>query len=166
MNLLHKLGAILVQLIHGHTGRDRAQTIDQLTFDHLTQLFDVKCAITQGLSRAADAFIRRVDRDVEFHANIHTHPVFGDQCAIIAALHFQAQGLHVDRAHLMHQRDHKDTAVHDHFFPAGPCFHKADFARGALVETVQHHADENQSNQREAHDKNKELKFHFSSKCK
>ena len=142
LHLLHKVRAVFVQLVHRHLSRHGAQAVNELTFDHFAKLADIECPSTKSLGRASDAFIGWGHRDIEFHANVHPHAVFGDQRAIVAPLHLKAQGFHVYRADFMQQRDHEDAAVHDDFLAARAGAHEADFSGGAFVKPRQNEADE------------------------
>ncbi len=129
-----------MKTIHGHLSGHGTQTVDQLAFDHLTQLLDVKGAITQRLRGARDALFSRHHRDVEFDTHVDTHPVFGDKRGLTAALHLKAQSLHVDRADFVQQRYDDDAAIHNDLFATRAGFHQADLARGASIKAAKYKA--------------------------
>ena len=144
LNFLHEFRAVLVQLVHGHLRSHRTQTVHQLTFDHLAKLIDVEGPVAQCLGRAADAFDRGVDRDIEFHADIDAHPILGNQGRIRGALNLKPQGLHVDRADLVQQGHNDGAAVHDDLLAARAGLDEADLPRGPLVKPPKDQANQDE----------------------
>jgi hypothetical protein len=134
---LDVLPALLVQLLHRHLGGHRAQRVDELALDQLLELVGLHRARAQRLRGRRDRLGRGLDTHVELRHHVDPHPVLGDQRLVATARDLEPQRVHVDRDHVVDDRQHHRAAVHHHLLApeAGP--HERTLLRAAQVEPVE-----------------------------
>jgi hypothetical protein len=151
LHRLHELGALFLQIGQRHGRRDRAQRVDELGFDQLTQLLGVVGAIAEGLGGECDRLGVRLHADIELDADVDAHAILGDHGVDFLALHLEAQGLQVDPSKRLEHRQHQRAAVqHDLLSPeAGADI--GDVLGGPAVEPADDGADGDQADDPDDH---------------
>jgi hypothetical protein len=126
-----------VQLLHRHLGCRGAQSIDELAFDQLLELIGREGALAERLRCRGNGFGRGGDAHVELGDDIDAHAVLGDQRLVAAARHLQAQRVHVDRDHVVDDRQHEGAAVEHDLLSAHAGADEGALLRAAQVQPVQ-----------------------------
>ena len=134
---MHEIDALLVQFLHRHFRRHSAQGIDELAFHQFLELLRLHGAQAQRLGRRGDGILVGGDAHVELGDHIDPHAVLGDQCLIAAAADFEAQRVHVDGDHVVHDGQHEGAAAQHHLLAAEAGAHEGPFLGAAQVEPVQ-----------------------------
>ncbi len=150
LHLLDEIGALFVQLVHGHPRRDRTQRIDELAFDQVLEHLGLHRALAQRLRRHRDRSAIRAHADVELRLHIDPQPIKRDQRLAIAPHHRQHQRVHVDRHRLVKHREDQRAAVHHDLFAAKAGPHKGGLLGGAAIERRQEYDDRDKRDKRDA----------------
>ena len=149
---LHIFAALLMHLLHAHLGGDGAQRIDELALHQLAEGLGMHGALAQGLGGIGDGVGRRLDAEIELGDDIDPHPVLGDERPLAPALHLQAQRVHIDRDHLVDDRQHEGAAVHHHLLAAEAGAHEGHLLGGPAIEPV-HQIDDDGDDDRQDDDR-------------
>jgi len=144
---LHKVSALVLQLLDGHGSGGCAQRIDELVFHQLLEFIGAHRAGAQRLCGNADRLGRLLHAHEESGRHVHPHPVFGDQAFALAALHFELERVHVDQHALMEDGQHDGATIHDHLLAPQARAHKGRFFGGSLVQPGKDDADGQQAQQ-------------------
>jgi hypothetical protein len=126
-----------VHLLHGHLGGHRAQRVDELALHELAQHLGLHGALPERLGGGGDGLRPGLHPDVELGGDVHTHAVLGDEGALAAPRHLQAQRVHVHGDHLVDDRQHQGAAVQHDLLAAEAGPHEGTLFRGAQVEPVE-----------------------------
>ena len=79
---------------------------------------------------------------VELGDHVDAHAVLGDERLVAATAHLQSQRVHVDRNHVVHDRQHEGAAIEHHALAAQPGAHEGALLGAAQVQPVeQEHGD-------------------------
>ena len=126
-----------MQFFHSHVSRCGAQCVDEFTFYQFPQLIGLHGAQAQGARSSCNRLGIGHHAHIELGNHIDAHAVFGDQPLVAAARHFEAQGVHVDRNHVVHDGQHKRTPVEHHLLPAHTGAYKGALFGATQVQPVQ-----------------------------
>ena len=135
-----------MELIHRHACRNRTQTIDKFTFDHLSKLIHKKSPIAQGLRSTSDAFFCGVYGYIKFNPYVHPHPIFGNQSPITSAAHLKTQCFHIYGAAFVQKGDDNRSSIDDHTFSPSARFHQRRFTCCAFIKFCNRKSYQNQEN--------------------
>ena len=130
----HELDPLLVQLLHGHLGGDRAQGVGQAPFDELLQQLDPQRLGAQALRRRRNGLMICADADEEIGRDIDPQTVLGDQGVARRPRHIDPQRVHVDLDDVVQDRQHQGATVHDHLLAAEAGADERQFLGRAAVE--------------------------------
>ncbi len=108
-----------------------------LPFDQLLQRVGLHRALAERLGGRGDGVDGRLDADVELGDDVDPHPVLGDERALAAARDLEPQRVHVDRDHLVDDRQHERAAVHHHLLSAEAGAHERPLLGRAQIQPVQ-----------------------------
>lgn len=142
LHALDELGALFVKLFHTHLGGDRAERVDELTFDQLLQRFGLHRALAERLRGVGDGVFCRLGANVELGRYVDAHAIAGDERLLIRTAHFEAQRVHVDPRDLVDDREDHLATVDDDFLTAESRPHERTFLRCLAIERGEHDADD------------------------
>ena len=91
------VAALLVHLLHGHLGGDRAQRGDELAGEQRVQLLGLQRAPAERRGGDRDRLARRLHADVEVGLDVDAHAVAGDERVLLGPHDPHRQHVHVDR---------------------------------------------------------------------
>jgi hypothetical protein len=109
-------------------------------------------ALAERLRGVGDGAGLGADAHVKLGDDVDAHAVAGDERALAAAADLEAERVHVDRDHLVHDRQHEGAAVHHHGLAAEAGADERDLLRRAAVEPVEepdHHGDDDRRDDEE-----------------
>ena len=138
---LDELAALLVQFFHRHFGGGRAQRVDELAFEQFLQSLGLERAHAQCLRGVGHGIRIGFDAYVELGDHVDAHPVLGDQRLVASACDLEPQRVHVDRNHVVHDRQHERAAAEHDLLPAEAGAHEAALLRRSQIQPVKQRDD-------------------------
>ena len=143
-----KLGAPLVQAVHGMTRRHCLHGVDETAFEQIANAVDRERLGAERLRGRGNAFGRRDDPHVKLKLDIDPHAIFGDHRFVAGTTDLDAQRAHVDLFDLVQKRKRETAAGDENALAAETGPHQGDVARRLAIEAV-----EKQDRNRDHHDR-------------
>ena len=128
--------ALLVHLLHGHFGGDRAHRGDEFAGEQRMQLFGFQGAPAERRGGDRDRFARRLHADIEIGLDVDAHAIAGDDGVLLRPNDRHRQHVHVDRREVVNERQHEGAAVDHHLLAEEAGAHERHFLGGAVIEPV------------------------------
>ena len=130
------VAALLVHLLHGHFGGDRADGGNELAGEQGMQLFGLQRPASERGGGDRDGFADRLHADIEIRFDIDAHAVAGDDGVLFRARNAHRQHVHVDRRVVVDERQHEGAAIDHDTFAEEAGANEGDLLRRAVVEPV------------------------------
>ena len=128
--------ALLVHLLHGHFGGDRADGGDELAGEQGMQLLRLQRAASERRRGDRDGFARRLHADIEIGLDVDAHAVAGDDGVLPRARDAHRQHVHVDRRVVVDEGQHEGAAIDHDAFAEEAGADEGDLLRRAVIEPV------------------------------
>src|SRR6185437_12834648 len=130
------VAALLVHLLQGHFGCDRANGGDELAGEQGVQLLRLERTASEGRRGNRDGFARRLHADIKIRLDVDAHAVAGDDGVLFGARDAHRQHVHVDRRVVVDEGQHEGAAIDHDTFAEEAGADEGDLLRRAMVKPV------------------------------
>ena len=161
-----EVAALLVDLVEGHLGRDRAKRAHELAGEEVREPLGVEGAAPEGGRGGGDRLALLDHPDEELRVDVHPHPVTGDDRLLALPRDRDPHHVEVDRGDLVDDRQDQGPAVDDHRLAAEPGADEGQLLGRSVVEPVEevgHHHDDDDRDDEPENDRTDQSGSHGSS---